>query len=71
MVKATSIALGMQAIWADMGIEKDVTIYTDSIAAKGTATRRGLGKVRHIEVKQLSLQQKIATGDIKVNKVSE
>ena len=42
---------------------------TDASAAIGIASRRGLGKVRHIEVFQLWLQQRVANGDLDVQKV--
>ena len=42
---------------------------TDSSAAKGMASRRGLGKVRHVEVNQLWVQQKVGSGEIELKKV--
>ena len=42
---------------------------TDSSAAKGIASCIGLGKVRHVEVSQLWLQQKVRNREIKVVKV--
>ena len=47
-----------------------ITIRTDASAAIGIAQRRGFGKVRHIEVSQLWLQQKVNQGDIRLIKVS-
>ena len=46
-----------------------VLIRTDASAAKGIATRKGLGKVRHIEVNQLWLQDRVAVGEIEIVKV--
>ena len=69
LVKATSHSLGIQAIAKDMGIDMGITVYTDSSAAKGIASRRGLGKTRHIEVNQLWLQDKVADGIIKDIKI--
>ena len=42
---------------------------TDASAAIGIASRRGLGKVRHVEVSQLWLQQRVADGGLSVQKV--
>ena len=42
---------------------------TDASAAKGIASRRGIGKVRHIEVHQLWIQYTVAKGEIKNVKV--
>ena len=53
----------------DLGVDLQIRIRTDASAAKGIATRRGLGKVRHIEVNQLWLQKKVSRGEIHVMKV--
>ena len=47
-----------------------IRINTDASAAKGIASRKGLGKVRHIEVNQLWIQDRVASGDIEVIKVN-
>ena len=44
-------------------------MLSDASAAIGIASRRGSGKVRHIEVNQLWLQDKVLTGDIEVTKI--
>jgi hypothetical protein len=44
-------------------------IKTDATAAKGIATRRGLGKVRHIDTRELWLQEKVGNGDLDIEKV--
>ena len=54
---------------ADMGIKVEIRIRTDASAAKGIASRRGLGKIRHIEVHQLWFQEKDSRGEIQVMKV--
>ena len=53
MVKGASLGLGMKAFLGDLVIDHRIRIRTDASAAKGIATRKGLGKVRHIEVNQL------------------
>ncbi len=47
-----------------------VNVKTDESAAKRIAARRGLGKVRHIDVSQLWLQDRVNKGDITIEKVS-
>ena len=46
-----------------------IRINTDASAAKGIAGRMGLGKVRHLEVSQLWLQQKVLEGEVTTKKV--
>ena len=56
---------------SDLGIEwgsPSIELSTDSSAAKGIASRRGLGKVRHIAVCQLWLQDKVHDGEMQVSK---
>ena len=47
-----------------------IVVRTDASAAKGIASRRGAGKIRHIEVAQLWVQEKVSNGEIKLIKVS-
>ena len=44
-------------------------MFVDASAAVGIACRRGLGKVRHIELDQLWLQSQVARGRVRVYKV--
>ena len=50
-------ALGCRSVLADLGWELDIKVHTHSSAVKSIASRRGLGKTRHIEVQYLWLQQ--------------
>jgi hypothetical protein len=70
MVRGGSMGLGMQAMSEDMGVSASIRVKTDASAAKGIASRRGLGKVRHIDVSQLWLQDRVSKGEIVIEKVS-
>ncbi len=61
LVKAASVALGAKAISEDLGVRftGKISIKGDASAAIGIANRVGIGKVRHIEVNQLWLQEKV------------
>ena len=63
--------MGLRAIAEDMGVSlrAPIQINTDASAAIGIGSRLGLGKVRHIEVNQLWLQDKVYKGEITLNKV--
>ena len=69
LVKGSSVAIGVKSMHSEMGIPVRIRVSTDASAAKGIASRRGLGKVRHIEVHQLWVQDKVASGEIEVRKV--
>jgi hypothetical protein len=69
-VKACSIGLGAVAMARDMGEKLLLEIETDSSASKGIASRRGVGKIRHLHTPLLWVQAKVQHGDIKVKKIS-
>ena len=59
MVKGASVELGLQSVLKDFNIDCGITLKSDASAAIAISNRRGLGKVRHIEVCQLWLQDKV------------
>ena len=69
MVKGASQALGVQAMLTDLGIDSPITECVDATAAKAISMRRGLGKVRHLDVHQLWIQARTADGTISLRKV--
>ena len=69
IVKGSSVGLGARSVLKDLGCSVRICVMTDSSAAKGMASRKGLGKVRHVEVNQLWVQQKVGTGEIELRKV--
>ena len=70
LVKGATIAIGIRSMLSDFGIECRIVMCTDASAAKGIASRRGLGKVRHIELCQLWLQDKVANDEIRIVKIA-
>jgi hypothetical protein len=70
IVKGASIGLGLRSMLRDFGIEVTIRVNTDASAAKGMANRKGLGKVRHIEVNQLWIQDRVSRGDLAISKVN-
>ena len=70
MVKGGPMGLGIQAMARDLGVSISVNVKTDASAAKGIASRRGLGKVRHIDVSQLWLHDRVSKEEIAIEKVS-
>ena len=71
MVKAGSVGMGIESLLKDLGVDDldKIDIKTDASAAIGIGSRIGIGKVRHIEVNQLWLQDKVAMGKITLTKV--
>ena len=71
LVKGASQGIGIKNIMEDLGVEvaQKIQLLSDASAAIGIASRRGSGKVRHIEVNQLWLQGKVLSGSIEVIKI--
>ena len=59
----------MQAMMCEMGAPVSLVVATDSSAAKGFASTRGLGRMRHLEVKDLWLQGLVQCGRLSLVKV--
>ena len=56
-VKTSSEAIGMVQLAAGLGCSLDAEIYVDSSAALAVVSRKGNGKLRHVRVGQLWIQQ--------------
>ena len=69
MVKGAGNALGLAGVFLDLGVKHEIVLYTDSSAAKGISSRRGLGKLRHVELNELWLQDQVSRGRISVRKI--
>ena len=66
--KAAVETSGVESLMADLGWKVEVKdVFTDSKAARAMASRRGLGRTRHIEVRRLWLQEVVETRGIKSN----
>jgi hypothetical protein len=70
MVKAISQGIGVRNLLSDMGIKVSIQINTDASAAKAIASRRGCGRIRHIDVATLWVQEKVANGEVSIKKVA-
>ena len=68
-MKAASEGFGLQSLAEDLGWSFDVEFHVDSSAAKSMASRKGVGKVRHLAVRFLWLQQAVREGRLSIRKV--
>ena len=69
MVRGGAQGLGALTLLNDMGVSMKLRLRTDASVAKSIASRRGIGRVRHIEVNQLWLQERVNKGQIEIEKV--
>ena len=73
IVKGAEQGMGVRSMLIDFQVSEASTRYIevkeDSSAAKGIASRRGLGKLKHVDIKELWIQEKVHNGDLKITKV--
>ena len=62
--------LGISQIWRELGDNVAIKISGGSAAVKGILARRGCGKVKHLELKQLCLQEQVRSGTLEFQKIS-
>ena len=68
-VKMTSEILGVLSMMRDLGKEARGTVWADSAAALGIIKRKGAGRMRHINVGMLWIQQKEEDKEIIFKKI--
>ena len=70
IVKGAAEGMGMQHIAIDLSIHYDIHLYTDSSAAMGMVARKGIGRVRHVEVGELWIQDAVKSKVLTVSKIN-
>ena len=60
--------MGLVSVAADLGMGVSLTVLADSSAAIGICRRTGIGKVRHLAVGQLWVQERVRQGDFGLQK---
>lgn len=68
-VKAASEGIGAQSLAADLGLHVRVDVFVDSSAAIGMSNRTGVGRVRHLDVKDLWVQEQVRRKRIYLHKI--
>ncbi len=53
----------------DLGVKAAIKMRADSMAAKGIAGRKGLGKLKHMDVRYLWVQDCVRGGDFVVKHI--
>eukprot|EP00973_Karenia_brevis_P092724 12413835-Karenia_brevis.AAC.1 len=72
MVEAVTRAKGLVNLAKELGfgdLQSILRLGTDSSAAKSFVCRRGLGKMRDLEIKDLWLQKEVYDGRLVVEKI--
>ena len=69
LVKCSAELLGLRSMLRDLGVETKGVVYADSSAALAIAKRKGAGKLRHINVSSLWIQERQHKKDLECRKV--
>ena len=69
-VKGVSEGLCVRNVAKDLGVELRLRTHADSSAARGILNRVGVGKLKHLEVKHLWVQDLVKTKQVESVKVS-
>jgi hypothetical protein len=68
-IKGGAEGIGVRSLLADMGMVVKVEVYQDSTAAKGVASRLGIGKIKHLQTGWLWMQDAVRRGDLELIKI--
>ena len=69
MVRSTSEGMGMISIMKEFNIETKLRVKGDAVAAIGIVRRQGLGRIRHLAVADLWVQQRAKAKEVAYTKV--
>ncbi len=72
MIEVVTRARGLLTLASELGFEdlsNVVKLGTDSAAAKSFVCRRGLGRMRHLQIRDLWLQKEVGDSRVEVSKV--
>ena len=67
--KGIQMGLGFRSLCSDLSSTKPLRLHSDATAAIGIARRRGLGKLRHLDVEYLWIQEKVRNKEVERGKV--
>eukprot|EP00972_Heterocapsa_arctica_P062037 9146585-Heterocapsa_arctica.AAC.1 len=70
MTVAVAEAKLAQTLCSELGLEKELHLYSDSSAGLAVVSRRGFGRLRHLDIKQLWLQEEVRLARLKVHHCS-
>ena len=69
LVRASTEGIGIAQLAEGWGIPLQIGVYVDSTAALAVTARRGNGKLRHVRIGDLWVQEAAANGDVSYRRV--
>ncbi len=69
-MKESGVGLSISLLLVDLGHEEPVvSVYMNASAGNGVTRRTGLGKIRHLQIRFLCLQDKVSKVYVKIFKI--
>ena len=68
-VKGCTEGLGMQTMFGELGVNTGIVSKTDSSAARGVILRQGTGRIKHIALNQLWIQEQASNQTLRYIKI--
>ena len=69
LVKGSTEVIGIRDMAAELGIVLTCEAFTDSSAARGVVMRAGKGRLKHVHLNYLWIQEMAAKNVVKYNKI--
>ena len=69
LIRGAAEGEGIISILSDYGLQARLMLQSDAAAAIGITQRLGLGRVRHLSVSDLWIQQQVREGALEVSKI--
>ncbi len=63
------MGIGIKSLFKDLGLEVKIQVNTVSSAASIIPSRRGAGRARHVEVRELWVQERVRRAELSIVKV--
>ena len=69
LCKGAQEGLAAKSLSEEVGTPLALKLRTDASAAVGILSRQGVGRVKHLQVRQLWMQERVHEGDLKLIKI--
>ncbi len=69
IVKAATMGMGIKGLLEDLGLDVEIQVNTGSSAARSISSRKCAGRVRHVEIRELWVQERVRREELSIIKV--
>ena len=69
-MRGAAVGMGLRSMVGDLGLEMTLRVHTDSDACRGTCKRTGLGRLKHVQVEHLCIQEALRNRPIDLVRIN-